>query len=157
MCQFKQTCHLKEPRAHKVIWSCAQRCRRVKAGGGDWNSEELAVLWLVLMNWWGDGRLDLGILRVDRNLRNKDAAGLLLQRFSGQDYISTGSGDQRNLIIKEIRQLQLKMLLKDQMAASCTWRRSRPVLLSLGTTLTSEVVAGYIGYGCRKEQVGDSY
>lgn len=28
------------------------------------------------------------------------------------------------------------------------------MLLSLGTTLTSEVVAGYIGYGCKKEQVG---
>lgn len=33
--------------------------------------------------------------------------------------------------------------------ADVTWRRSRPVLLSLGTTLTSEVVAGYMGYGYR--------
>lgn len=32
-----------------------------------------------------------------------------------------------------------------------TWSRSRPVLLSLGTTFTSEVVAGYMGYGWRTE------
>lgn len=28
-----------------------------------------------------------------------------------------------------------------------TWSKSRPVLLSFGTTFTSDVVAGYIGYG----------
>lgn len=33
-----------------------------------------------------------------------------------------------------------------------TWRRSRPVLLSLGTTFTREVVAGYIGYGYRMRE-----
>lgn len=36
-----------------------------------------------------------------------------------------------------------------QNVVSRTWSRSRPVLLSLGTTLTSEVVAGYKGYGCK--------
>lgn len=52
---------------------------------------------------------------MDRNLQNKDAAGLPLQRFSGEDYISTGSGDQRNQVIKVSLQLQLKILLKYQM------------------------------------------
>lgn len=89
--------------------------------------------------------------KVGRNLRNKGAARLLLQRSSGQDYISTGSGDQRNQVIQAILHLQLKVLLKYQMRG-ITWSRSRPVLLSLGTTLTSEVVAGYMGYGCREEQ-----
>lgn len=115
MCQSKQTCHLKEPKAHRVIWILAQRHSRIKAGGGNWKFEGFAMLWLVLMNWWGDGWLILGTLKVHRNLRNKDAAGLLLQRFSGQDYISAGSGDQRNQVIKAILQLQLKLLLKYQM------------------------------------------
>lgn len=88
---------------------------------------------------------------MDRNLQNKGAARLLLQRSAGQDYTSTGSGDQRKQVIKAILHLRLKVLLKYQMCDS-TWRRSRPVLLSLGTTLTSEVVAGYMGYGCREEQ-----
>lgn len=82
---------------------------------------------------------------MDRNLQNKDAAGLLLQRSSGQGYISTGSGDQTNQVIKAALQLQLR--IAQQQSVTSTWRRSRPVLLSLGTTLTSEVVAGYIGYG----------
>lgn len=116
MCQFKQTCHLKEPKAHRVIWIFAQRHGKIKAGGGEWKSVGFAVLWLVLMNWWGDGWPILGILKVDRNLQNKDVAGLPLQRFSGQDYISTGSGDQRKQDInKAILQLQLKILLKYQM------------------------------------------
>lgn len=84
---------------------------------------------------------------MGRNLQNKDAARLLPQRSSGRDYISTGSGDGRNQIIKAILHLQLKYHMRDS-----TWRRSRPVLLSLGTTLTREVVAGYIGYGCGREQ-----
>lgn len=83
---------------------------------------------------------------MDRNQRNKDAAGLLLQRSSGQGYISTGSGDQRKQVIKATLQLKLRIAQQHQGVTS-TWRRSRPVLLSLGTTLTSEVVAGYIGYG----------
>lgn len=52
---------------------------------------------------------------MDRNLRNKDAAGLPLQRFSGLDYISTSSEEKRNHVIREILQLQLKILLKYQM------------------------------------------
>jgi hypothetical protein len=36
--------------------------------------------------------------------------------------------------------------------AILTCSRSRPVLLSLGTTFTSEVVAGYMGYGCRQQK-----
>lgn len=33
-----------------------------------------------------------------------------------------------------------------------TCSKSRPVLLSFGTTLTSEVVAGYIGYGWQENK-----
>lgn len=42
--QSKQTCHLKEPKAHTVIWILAQRHSRIKAGGGDRKSEGFAIL-----------------------------------------------------------------------------------------------------------------
>lgn len=111
MYQIKQAWNLKEPKTLQEPpgLRSTQRHNRMKCRGVLSNQWGICLVgtgpndpteWRMIdSGGWGSARGNLAF-RVGRNLQSKGAARPLLQRSSGQDYISTGSGwDQRKLFL----------------------------------------------------------